>query len=428
MKNSNPKKFIVKATALFMLVVSNYNAQDVHPWTGNETDPCINPATTWYLGGNNLLAPIPTAQQVGGLPPSYTIHNDAGTCNEYDFILKSNNKQLIFLTTAKRVGIGHNNSTPTALLDVFDNSNANIFHTLIKGDKYGTIETGGEMNLNYANSNNFNINEGPLNRFKISNGVTQNFGNFIIGGHSYNPIVTAMAMIDAKNHNGLRIESDNSNDALQVFNSSGSARMRLWVNSGGGEDTKFHIAGAGQIGFTQSNSIVDNTCRLNIDANGNIFNGVKVSVNNASAKAFYIDNSNTAPFEVLGDGRTRIGTWRANVNGPCANAMLTVAGQILAKEIRVAISQGSGVNDRWADYVFEEDYQLMPLKKVEAFVQKNHHLPDVPSEAEVLKDGVDITKMNIALLKKVEELTLYVIELKKESDLQKVELNNLKRK
>lgn len=66
-----------------------------------------------------------------------------------------------------------------------------------------------------------------------------------------------------------------------------------------------------------------------------------------------------------------------------------------------------------ADYVFEPDYKLMPLAEVEAFTKANKHLPEVPSAAEIEKSGLDLAKMNLLLLKKVEELTLHTIELEK---------------
>ena len=65
------------------------------------------------------------------------------------------------------------------------------------------------------------------------------------------------------------------------------------------------------------------------------------------------------------------------------------------------------------DYVFEPDYKLMPLAEVEAFTKANKHLPEVPSAAEIEKSGLDLAKMNLLLLKKVEELTLHTIELEK---------------
>jgi len=66
------------------------------------------------------------------------------------------------------------------------------------------------------------------------------------------------------------------------------------------------------------------------------------------------------------------------------------------------------------DYVFAPNYALRPLAEVERFVRQNSHLPEVPSAAEVAKDGLALGEMNATLLKKVEELTLYLIEQNKQ--------------
>jgi hypothetical protein len=65
------------------------------------------------------------------------------------------------------------------------------------------------------------------------------------------------------------------------------------------------------------------------------------------------------------------------------------------------------------DYVFAPEYNLRPLADVETYIKQNNHLPEVPSAAEIKKNGVEIQEMNMTLLKKVEELTLYTIELNK---------------
>ena len=62
------------------------------------------------------------------------------------------------------------------------------------------------------------------------------------------------------------------------------------------------------------------------------------------------------------------------------------------------------------DYVFDADYPLRPLAEVQAFIDENSHLPEVPSQAEITANGVDMTEMQMVLLKKVEELTLYTLE------------------
>ncbi len=90
---------------------------------------------------------------------------------------------------------------------------------------------------------------------------------------------------------------------------------------------------------------------------------------------------------------------------PNADYQLRVNGKILCKGLKV---QATG----WADYVFKPNYQLMNLDSLNTFVQTNQHLPEVPSEKEVLeKEGFELEQMNKLLLQKVEELTLYTIQL-----------------
>lgn len=82
----------------------------------------------------------------------------------------------------------------------------------------------------------------------------------------------------------------------------------------------------------------------------------------------------------------------------------------------------------WADYVFEPTYQLMPLSEVETFVKKEKHLPNVPSEKELVANGADVMEMNKILMEKVEELTLYLIQQNKNTEVLKQELEALKAK
>jgi Phage T4 tail fibre len=83
---------------------------------------------------------------------------------------------------------------------------------------------------------------------------------------------------------------------------------------------------------------------------------------------------------------------------------LTVKGKIHAEEVIVDL------NVPLADYVFGKDYELMPLHEVEQYVQENSHLPEIPSATEVKEKGMGVGEMQNKLLKKVEELTLYVIQ------------------
>lgn len=89
---------------------------------------------------------------------------------------------------------------------------------------------------------------------------------------------------------------------------------------------------------------------------------------------------------------------------------LTVKGRIHAKEVKVTATAGG------ADFVFEDDYNLPKIEQVAEFIRENKHLPNIPSAKEMEQQGLDIGEMQIKLLQKIEELTLYVIDLKKENE------------
>lgn len=99
---------------------------------------------------------------------------------------------------------------------------------------------------------------------------------------------------------------------------------------------------------------------------------------------------------------------------------LAVEGKIGAREVKVTLE------NPWADYVFDKSYKLRSIDELEKFTQKNNHLPGIPSSKEVKDNGgIDLGQMNLKLLEKVEELTLYVIQLKKENKEIKKEVKKL---
>ena len=132
---------------------------------------------------------------------------------------------------------------------------------------------------------------------------------------------------------------------------------------------------------------------IKIDKDGNVGIGkavptVKLDVNgDINANVITATNLNIATFEV--------GT-------------MTVIDKLWAGEIEVTDLSG------WKDCVFESSYKLMSLKETEEFIRLNKHLPGIPSEKEVMENGINVGEMNALLLQKIEELTLYMIELEKE--------------
>ncbi len=97
---------------------------------------------------------------------------------------------------------------------------------------------------------------------------------------------------------------------------------------------------------------------------------------------------------------------------------LSVNGRIRAKEVKVEIAN-------WPDYVFHEDYALQPLPDLEAYIKQHGRLPGMPSAEEAEAEGIDLGEMNRRLLEKVEELSLYVIELRKEIDVLRTGSENI---
>ncbi|WP_419699069.1 hypothetical protein [Mucilaginibacter sp. NFX135] len=135
---------------------------------------------------------------------------------------------------------------------------------------------------------------------------------------------------------------------------------------------------------------------------------------NVGGFAFY-NHSNTGTENQLmwltGDGRLMIGL----ATGYTGNNKLAVGGGIIAESVTVKLQAN------WPDYVFKKDYQLKPLSEVKAYIDQNQHLPEIPSEQEISKNGLNLGEMNKLLMKKVEELTLYLIEKdQKEKEQEKV--------
>ena len=160
---------------------------------------------------------------------------------------------------------------------------------------------------------------------------------------------------------------------------------------------------------------------------------MKVTTGAAAGKVLTSDASGNATWQTPSGGGS--GQWSTitggiqynsgkvligNVTSP-GNYKLYVEQGILSEKVRVALKSTS----YWADYVFAPDYKLMPLKEVEEFVEKNRHLPNVPSAEEVVRDGIDMATMDAKLLEKIEELTLYLIDLKKENENLKARISKL---
>ena len=122
----------------------------------------------------------------------------------------------------------------------------------------------------------------------------------------------------------------------------------------------------------------------------------------------------------VGIGTTNFPTTIGNAN--IENYKLFVTGGILTEEVRV--------NTTWADYVFDNDYDLKSLEELEAYIKQNGHLPNVPSAAEVEAEGIEVGEITKIQQEKIEELTLYIIaqekKLKAQEDALKIRDSKVK--
>lgn len=116
-------------------------------------------------------------------------------------------------------------------------------------------------------------------------------------------------------------------------------------------------------------------------------------------------------FSLKANGKLLIGNYSQFPScSDCDDYRVFIKNGIRTEKIKVDIAASNG----WADYVFEENYNLMPLNELEKFITENKHLPEIPTTKEAIENGIELKEMNILLLKKVEELTLYVIQQQKE--------------
>lgn len=358
----------------------------------------------------------------------------------------------IEITKNGKVGINTTNLDANAALTVggqFAINDTDLLGSFTSSTPYAWLEIGnstGSSTLGY-NNDFFWINAGPA---APVNGFTIKDDNVGIGtiGESRLHVKDGgqeMKFLTGTNSSGYRLDVGVNDDGVNFSNNSSSRGFNFKNNTGqlmsiladgqvniGGDRTSTVLrveatdeAGAparavglelhGYEGRAKGIYITDKTYTNNkwFIGEGYNYEGIGIGYSTGVQTDYSANNK----FFVNKDGEVGIGTItpsaKLDVNG---NAVFH--GKIESTKVKVSTTPQGG----WPDYVFEPEFRLRPLSEVEAFVNENKHLPEVPSAKEVETNGIDLGNMDATLLKKVEELTLYMIEMNKK--IEKLEEEN----
>ena len=225
--------------------------------------------------------------------------------------------------------------------------------------------------------------------------------------------------------------------------------MSLQNNSTGSYNTSVGFWSGYNAGSGSNNVLLGYMAGYKVGSgSNNVFIGYQAGYNETGSNKLYISNSSTTQPLIYGDFSKK----QLTINGALSvNGLLSVQGNITAPGslslgggISVAAIKGSSlelkngtnvwarinnktfiidgtikaklvnvVTDVWADDVFDEGYKAPTIGEIESYIAANKHLPGVPSAAEVVENGIDVANMSATLLRKIEELTLIVIEQNK---------------
>jgi trimeric autotransporter adhesin len=366
----------------------------------------------WLRGGNNILA-----------------GEFLGTINNVPLILKSNNVRVAELGSGSNMFVGYlaGNSITTGA------SNAGYGYATLRDNTSGTGNLAMGVNSMRSNiSGNFNTavgrnalfanTTGAFNAAFGSNALTNNtignsniaFGNDALISNTTGAINLAMGGGAMYNNLTGGINIGIGWSALSG-NTTGNGNLAIGAYSLNQNTTGINSVA---IGFEAG--------RTSIGSN-NIFIGYNAGKNETSSSKLYISNTASATPLIYGDFSAKfvsIGdvdpAKRASAN-TSGGYNLLVKGGILTEKVKVALASSAD----WADYVFEDSYKLMSLNDVEKFVIENNHLPNVPSASEMAENGLEIGETSKMFMEKIEELTLYLIEMNKELKTLKAENEGL---
>ncbi|AXT52563.1 hypothetical protein D1818_17630 [Aquimarina sp. BL5] len=312
----------------------------------------------------------------------------------------SNNKAFTFSNFSNRMSLSYTTSAN------FRNSGKEIF----------TVKTNGNTIMNNAFAGNVGFGDGWAG---FTHKLQVNTTNYALLAHEsgYRTLINKKDTGDG--YIGFRVGNQNkmviaNNGNVGIGTSSPSEKLDVvgfgkFRNSAsnflefghGGSDSFLNYNGAGSLVFRyEGNSL------MSLTQNGQLIIGAsQLSSNND-----ILNISGGVETEKMILGQSELSSSTEN-----ENTLLTVSGGV--KTDKVVLNIGS-----FPDYVFNGDYKLMPIEDVANYIAKNKHLPNIPSEKEMVASGMDISMISLKLVEKVEELTLYTIQQEEKLKIQEEKL------
>jgi hypothetical protein len=358
-------------------------------------------ASTYLLGGNTIL-PFGKVG-IGTITPSSKLDVNAASLGVGARVFNGSHYINVGgLGSGTSYVKGYENTV------AFGNAYTNGSTTLLTGDVerlrinasgnvgIGTTTPGGKLDVSVANSN-------IALRLTASgiSAVGQTVGDIsFFDKDNVNEDARIAAVVENSYGSGLGFSTKVGNSSPGLA----SEKMRILGNGNVGIGTPTPGAKLDIVGATNNmplritnDTYNDWVLQKRRSDNTQLF-GIKETGSNGSMS---IVTNNLDRLIVTNEGTVGIGT-----NMPNSTYALDVNGIICANEVKVTL-------DHFADFVFDSEYNLPKLNDVHSYIKANGHLPNIPSAREVKTNGIGLAEMQVKLLQKVEELTLYVIEQQK---------------
>jgi hypothetical protein len=343
---------------------------------------------------------------VGGLAKAWTYYDEATS----QFRLYNGGDQFVVDNTGQ-IGIG--TLTPSAKLNVETTGTSAVMKvtkpwTGVGATNFNLVEISNAYTFGYGTG--LQASGGQIGvKGVASNGAETGYGvygsGFGAAGTTYGVYGTAgstagtsigvygIATSGTSQYAGYFVGRGYFSGSLGIGTSTPDVKLHIE----GGTDAELASGGFGVFGSTTS---------LNIAMDNNEI----MARNNGAASTLFLNNDGGNITMCDASGSVMIGT-----AVPATGYLLSVDGKVMCEELKVQMS-GS-----WPDYVFADDYTLPTLYELEASIKQNKHLPGIPSAAVVEAEGIEVGAMQVQMMEKIEELTLYIIELQKQIDALKAE-------